>query len=99
MRSTAAQGGASSRTPKLDQPRNDEAAPARAPLLIRIRSVDRDRLPVVVPGPAVHVVYPIDPEVDDRPEAEELLAGGVPEVVAGLGRHHPAHEGPATLAH
>src|SRR5215210_3885129 len=59
--------------------------------------LDRLAIPGAV-GARIGLVEPADPEVDDRPHAQELLAARVPEVLAGLGRHDARHQAAATLA-
>src|SRR5438034_1762768 len=57
------------------------------------RLLDVDRL-ARRRGSALRVVDPADPEVDDCPDAHQLLAASVPEVLARLGRHHAVEHAP-----
>src|SRR5205809_6759314 len=63
-------------------------------------SIDLDLLPAdIVTGARFGIVDAADPEVDDRTEAEELLAARVAEVPARLGGHDPVHHPPAPFPH
>src|SRR5436190_22888384 len=58
---------------------------------------DLDRL-MPIPHPATfRVVDLVDPEIDDRPNSEELLPAGIPEMAGRLDRDDPMHQPPASL--
>ena len=73
-----------------------------APTELRRRdAVTRSRsTPGVVPAacPAFGLVDPVDPEVHDRPDPEQLLATRVAEMVRCLARDDPVHQASAALA-
>jgi len=58
--------------------------------------VDLDRLPRSggCLGALVRQLDPANPEIDDRSYPEQMLAAGVSEVPASLGRRDPAHQVP-----
>jgi hypothetical protein len=64
-------------------------------VLVSAVILDLDRLAVATAagGARIGLVDARDPEAHDRADAEELLAAGVAEVLAGLGRHHLVQHG------
>jgi hypothetical protein len=65
-----------------------------------LRSLDLDALSTRSRrcGPIFRIVDSPDPEINDRPDAEQFLPSGISEMTAGFRRHHPVQHVAAAFA-